>query len=334
MIERIIKNEVILMRWREFKSIKRAYISLWIFAALIILSATSEFWANSKPIIMSYKSSVYIPVIKKYHPTVFNQTETLVTDYRAIDTDWALWPPIKWDPFESNKEVDTYPSGLSETNIFGTDDRGRDVAARLLYGFRYSIGFALLVWFLSYTIGSLVGALMGYLGGWVDLLGQRVVEVFETVPVLMILITLVSIFEASMGMLVVIVSVFGWMMISYYIRAEFLKLRNRDFVEAAKALGGSRMRVIFKHIFPNALGPIITFSPFTIAGLVSSLAILDYLGFGLAPPTPSWGELLQQAHKNFLTAWWLALFPSLALFLTLVVLNLIGEGVREAVDPR
>ena len=334
MIERLIKNEVTLSRWREFKSIKRSYYSLWIFVALIALSATAEFWANSKPIVMSYQSKIYFPVVKKYHPTEFNQIDTFVTNYRGVESDWAIWPPIKWDPFESNKNVESYPSGLTGANIFGTDDRGRDVAARLLYGFRYSIGFALLVWFLSYTIGCLVGAFMGYMGGWVDLLGQRVVEVFETVPVLMILITLVSIFEASMAMLVVIVSVFGWMMISYYIRAEFLKLRRRDFVESARALGGSKFRVVFKHIFPNALGPIITFSPFTIAGLVSSLAILDYLGFGLAPPTPSWGELLQQAHKNFLTAWWLALFPSLALFLTLVVLNLMGEGVREAVDPR
>ena len=219
-------------------------------------------------------------------------------------------------------------------NWFGTDDRGRDVLARLIYGFRYSMGFALSVWLVSYILGITAGAIMGYSGGKIDLLGQRVVEVFESMPVLLLLMTLVSIFTAGLPVLVMFTAFFGWMMISQYTRGEFLRQRNLEFVEAAEAMGASKARVIFKHILPNSLGPVVTFSPFTIANLISFLAILDYLGFGLQPPTPSWGELLQQAYKNFTIAWWLAVFPSIVLFITLVVLNLIGEGVRDAFDPK
>lgn len=337
MIEKyLIKNDLTLKRWRRFKSLKRAVAASWVFLFLIFLSATAEFWANSAPIVMSYEGEVYWPLMKTYHPTVFGQTDTLVTDYRKLNpfSDWSIWPPVQWNPLESNLKVDSFPSSPTMDNLFGTDDRGRDVLARLLYGFRYSIGFALLVWVLSYSFGIVAGSFMGYFGGWVDLTGQRLVEVFESMPLFLLLITLVSIFGASLWLLVVFSAIFGWMMISIYVRAEFLKLRKREFVESARALGGGTRRVVFKHILPNALGPVVTFSPFTIAGAITGLANLDYLGFGLPPPTPSWGELLQQAHSHFSVAWWLAVFPSLALFLTLLVLNFIGEGVREAFDPR
>ena len=175
---------------------------------------------------------------------------------------------------------------------------------------------------------------MGFLGGKFDMITQRVVEVFDSMPYLLMLITLVSIFGASMKLLVAFSVIFGWMQISAYMRAEFLKLRKRDFVEAARAQGVSQHRIIFRHILPNALGPIITFSPFMIAAEIYALAALDYLGMGLPAPTPSWGELLQQAQNYFTIAWWLAIYPSLAMILTLTVLNLIGEGVRDAFDPR
>ena len=336
MIERFIKNDLTLKRWRRFKKIKRSMISVWVLLLIVFLSVTAEMWANSKPIIMSYKGEIYMPVYFFTHPSEFGQAG-MITDYRDLPMekgDWAVWPLIEWDPFETNYEVDSFPSKPTTVNWFGTDDRGRDVAARLLYGFRYSIGFAILVWLLSYTIGISIGATMGFFGGKVDLFGQRVVEVFETMPILLLLITLVSIFGASMSLLVVFASLFGWMLISLYTRGEFLKLRKMEFVEAAQAMGASRVRVIFRHILPNALNPVLTFSPFNIAGLISYLAILDFLGFGMPPPTPSWGELLQQAERYFTIAWWLAVFPSLALFLTLIVLNLIGEGVRDAFDPR
>jgi microcin C transport system permease protein len=338
MIESWIKNDQTLKRYRRFKALKRSVVSVWIFAALLLLSATAEFWANSKPLVMSYKGSIYFPVIKTYHPSVLGIEGAFVTDYRSLpleeDGNWAIWPVIPWNPYETNKEVSSYPAPPSKINLLGTDDRGRDVFSRLIYGFRYSIGFAILVWFFSFVTGVFVGSIMGFLGGWADMIGQRIVEVFESMPYLLMLITLVSIFGADLKLLVAFSVVFGWMMISVYMRAEFLKLRKREFVEAAKAQGIGQLRIIFKHILPNALGPIITFSPFIIASQIYSLAALDYLGLGLPPPTPSWGELLQQAQSYFTIAWWLAVYPAIAMILTLTVLNLIGEGVRDAFDPR
>jgi len=337
MIERMIKNELTLKRWRRFKKLKRAVISAWIFVFLLFLSLTAEFFANSKPIFLKYRGEFYFPVVRMYHPTEFGQKDTFVTNYRELaygENDWVIWPLVQWDPLESNKRVETYPGPPSRENWLGTDDRGRDVLARLTYGFRYSIGFAVLAWFFSYLLGIIAGSIMGFIGGRTDLIGQRVVEVFESMPIFVLLITLVSIFGAGLWVLVIFSSVFGWMMISLYIRGEFLKLRKKEFVEAARALGVSRLQVTFKHVLPNALSPIVTFSPFSIAAYIYSLAALDYLGFGLPPPTPSWGELLQQANNYFTIAWWLAVFPSIAMVLTLTVLNLIGEGVRDAFDPR
>jgi len=337
MLEKLIKNPMTLKRYRSFKKIRRSVISVWFFIGIIFVSLTAEMWANSKPVVLSYQGKIYFPVYKRYHPENFNQSENMVTDYRALQlgpNDWSIWPPVQWDPYESNKQADSYPANPSAVNLMGTDDRGRDVLARLIYGFRYSIVFALLVWMSTYILGVILGAIMGYYGGRVDMVGQRLVEIFESVPTLLLLITLVSIFQANLWLLILFSAVFGWMMISIYIRAEFLKLRRREFVEAARALGSSEWRIIFKHILPNALSPVITFSSFSIAGGISALAALDYLGFGLPAPTPSWGELLNQAQQNFSVAWWLAVYPSLALFFSLVVLNLIGEGVREAFDPR
>ncbi len=338
MIESLIKNDLTLKRYRRFKQNKIAVFAILLLLFLIAFSVSANFWSNSKPLMMKFNGSIYFPVIKTYHPTIFGIEDEFVTQYKKLelknDGDWKLWPINKWDPYESNVAIESYPSAPTAENWFGTDDRGRDIFARLLYGFRYSFGFALLVWVLSYFIGIVVGALMGFLGGWVDLIGQRVVEIIESLPGLIMLITLVSVFGASMSLLVIFSAALGWMGISYYVRAEFLKLRRLEFVEAAKSIGGSKFRQIFKHILPNSLGPVITFSPFVISSSISSLAALDYLGFGLPAPTPSWGELLQQAQKNFTIAWWLAVFPSIALFISLLVMNLIGDGVRDAFDPR
>lgn len=324
-------------RWRQFRRNRRAMMASYILICIIVLSSTAEFWANSKPIVMSFGGSLYFPVLKTYHPSVFEQ-EGFVTDYRRLKTEgklgFSLWPMVEWDPLESNTSVSEFPSPPTRSNWFGTDDRGRDILARLIYGFRFSFSYAIFTWILSFSIGIFLGGLMGFWGGWVDIVGQRIMETFDSVPTLLLLILLVSIFGASMTLLVLLSTFFGWMMISVYIRAEFLKLRRFEFVEAARAMGLNSWKIMFKHILPNAMGPIITFSPFMIAGGITSLAILDYLGFGLPPPTPSWGELLQQAQKSFTTAWWLAVFPSLAWFISLLVLNLIGEGARDAFDPR
>lgn len=339
MIEKYIKNDDTLKKWRRFKSHKLAVISSWLIFIALFFTFTAEFWANSKPVYLKYDGKTYYPVLKSYHPENFGEAKSLVMDYRKLELnkergDSAVWPIIKWDPFESNKKVDFYPSEPSKDNWMGTDDRGRDILTRLLYGLRYSITFAFFVWLLTFTVGTVLGGIMGYFGGRTDFWGQRIVEVLSTVPQFFLLIIIISIFQPSLILLVILSSLFGWISISYYVRGEYLKNRKKEFVEAAKALGAGNTRIFFKHLLPNSLSPIITFSPFVLAGNITALASLDYLGFGLTPPTPSWGELLNQAQKHFTEGWWLAAYPSIALFLTLTMLSLIGEGVRDAMDPK
>lgn len=337
MIERWITNDLSRRRWRRFKSNRRAVVSCWILGVLMVLSVTAELWANSKPLILSYHGTLYFPIFKYYHPTEFARTDMLQMDYRALTLgvkDWALWPPVRWNPFERNDEVADWPSPPTTINWMGTDVNGRDVLARLLYGFRYSFAFAFSVWAFSSAIGITFGAVMGYFGAFIDLFGQRCLEVFESMPYFLLLITLIAIFSPNVFWLILLNTVFGWMAICQYMRGEMLKLRKREFVEAARAYGASTPRIVFKHCLMNGLTPWLTLSPFVLSGLISTLAALDYLGFGLPPPTPSWGELFSQAQRYFRIAWWLAVFPAGALFLTLLVLNMIGEGVRAALDPR
>lgn len=336
MITKFIKNDETLKKWIAFKSHKAGFISLWIILISCFFSFTAEFWANSKPIYISYKGESYFPVFKDYSVDEFGITDSMAIDYKNLElseTDSIVWPVIKWDPFESNRSVDDYPSAPSKINLMGTDDRGRDVFTRLLYGLRYSIIYSVVVWIITFIMGTLIGGVQGYLGGWVDLIGQRVTEILSTIPYLFLLIILIAVFEPSLSLLIVITSALGWISISMYMRAEFLKNRKREYVEAARAIGASHTRIFFKHILPNSLAPIITFSPFVIAGGISSLAALDYLGFGLTAPIPSWGELLAQAQKNFTIGWWLAFYPSLALFSILTMFNFVGEALRDAMDP-
>ncbi len=326
-------------RYRRFKRNRIAVLSVWLLGLLFLLSFTAEFWANNKPHVMKYQGKLYFPLIVDYHPTVFSRDDIYIMDYRALDLDpakgdWAAWPLVQWDPFESNQTVAEYPSQPTKYNIMGTDDRGRDVFTRLLYGLRYTLIFSIGAWFLSYLVGIILGSLMGYFGGKVDLIGMRTVEIIQTMPVTLILITIISIFTPNLFVLIIFLAVFDWTKIATYMRAQFLQLRQREFVEAARALGSSDMRIVFKHILPNGITPIVTFSPFDIAFNISYLSFLDYLGLGLRAPTPSWGELLQQAQKYFTTAEWLVWYPSLALVLTLTLLINIGLAVRDAFDSK
>jgi microcin C transport system permease protein len=336
MMERLLKNELSRKRWKIFKKSKSAVVSSIVLFFLITATFLSPLIANNKPIVMKYQGVTYFPIFKDYTAETFAITDSIDVDYRQLkmnEGDYSIWPFIQWNPFESNTKVEMYPSPPSKLNVFGTDDRGRDVFTRLLYGFKYSISYAVAVWFISLSIGILLGGTMGYYGGKIDFVGQRIVEVLSTVPQFFLLIILISIFTPSLLMLIFITCIFSWIGISYYVRGEFLKNRNREFVEAARSLGASDFKIIFKHILPNSLTPIITFAPFTIAAEIVGLAALDYLGFGLQVPTPSWGELLAQAQKNYTIAWWLAFYPSLALFIVLTLLNLIGQGVRDSMDP-
>ena len=334
---RILKTDIAQRRWKIFRSRPTAFWSGIILGIACIFSFTAELWSNNKPIFMSYNGSWYFPVLKDYHPSIFGIESSLETDYKELDIDdkgWALWPVNRWNPYERYKDVEIYPSKPTTWNLMGVDTAGRDVFARILYGLRYSITFAMLVWVASLALGIVAGGMMGYAGSWIDLIGQRIVEIYSTIPFLFVVLILVSIFGASLKLLVIIVALFQWIFFSDYVRAEFLKLRRQNFVEVGRALGASHSRLIFRHILPNSLIPVITFSPFIIASNINSLAALDYLGFGLPPPTPSWGELLQQGKENFLNAWWLAVYPSIALFFSLVLMSLVGDGVRVAFDPK
>ncbi len=333
----LIRNELTLKRYNRFKQDRIAVASVWILLAMFFFSFTAELWANNRPHIMSYHGKIYFPLFVEYHPTQFDREDIFVMDYHNLELskeDWAVWPIIQWDPYESNKDVSTYPSPPTQQNWVGTDESGRDVMTRLLYGFRYTMVFAIGAWFLTYVIGITIGAIMGYAGGKVDLVGQRFVEIVESTPTLFVLITVISIFTPSLPLLIVFISMFAWTGISAYMRAMFLSIRNREFVEAARALGADHRRIISKHILPNALTPIITFAPFAISANVYALSTLDYLGLGLRPPTPSWGELMAQAQKWFTTAEWLVWGPLVAIILTLILMNNIGTATRDAFDSK
>ncbi len=324
-------------KWGIFFQSKLALLSLAGLFIALLGSLGAEWIANNKPYVLRYRGHWYLPILSAPSASALGIEGAFQVDFKKLELssgDWAWFPPVRFDPYESNTEVNAYPSAPSRVNPLGTDDRGRDVFARLLYGFRLSLLYALGTWVITYALGTMLGLAMGFFGGWVDFLGQRAVEVLSSVPQFFLLILLIAIFEPGMTLLVVVTSAFGWIPISYYIRAEALTLRKREFIEAARAIGVPLWRVLFKHLLPNALTPILTFSPFAIAAGITGLAALDYLGFGLSPPTPSWGELLNQAKKNFTTAWWLAFFPSLALFATLSALAFVGEGLRNSFDPR
>lgn len=337
LLKYFIKNDLTVKRYKRFRGNKVAFFSLLGIFVLIFFSITAEFWASNKPHLMSYQGKIYVPLLKDYHPTVFGREDILVMDYRSLEftpDDWAVWPLIQWDPFESNKNLDSYPAPPSRLNILGTDDRGRDVATRLLYGLRYTFVFSLGCWLIGYLIGTCVGSTMGYFGGKIDLIGSRLIEVIQNIPVLVLLITIISIFSPSIIFLILLYVIFDWTDIALQMRGQFLQLRKRDYVESAKALGASHARIIFKHILPNALTPIVTFSPFAIAGNIYVLSTLDYLGLGLRAPTPSWGELMSQAQKYFTTSEWLVWSTLGVMVITLTLFINVGLGVRDAFDPR
>jgi len=324
-------------RFKIFRRNNLAFGSLIILLVMIAMSVFAPLIADNRPYFLKANGKTYFPLIEEPSPKEFGIEDEFTINYYKLVSERgfkAVFPPVRFNPFESNTDLENYPAPPSKVNILGTDDRGRDVFSRLLYGFRYSFLYAILVWMVTYFIGTLMGLAMGFFGGTFDFIGQRTVEIMNSVPRFFLLIILISIFGSSLALLVAISSLFGWIGISYYMRAEALRLRKLEFIEAARATGLTTPRIIVTHLLPNALTPLITFSPFVIAAGIQGLAALDYLGFGLTPPTPSWGELLNQARQYFTTAWWLAVFPSLALCGTLILLNFVGEGLRNAFDPK
>ena len=328
-------------RANVFKTNKRAFFSFWLFSLLFVGSLFAEVIANDNPLIVSYQGSWFFPAAKIYPETTFGGDFETEADYldpyvtNLIERDgWIVWPPIPYSFDTHSKDLDQpAPSPPSWKHILGTDDQARDVAARVIYGFRVSILFALTLTFGSTIIGIAAGAVQGYYGGKVDLIGQRFLEIWGSLPVLFLLIILASITKANFWWLLGIMLLFSWTSLVDVVRAEFLRCRKLDFVRAARALGVSDITIMWRHILPNAVVATITMMPFLLTGAIATLTSLDFLGFGLPPGSASLGELVAQG-KNNLQAPWLAITAFAVLTAMLTLLVFIGEGVRDAFDPR
>jgi len=328
-------------RWQNFRANQRGFWSLWIFLVLFVFSLGAEFIANDKPILVSFEGELYAPIFKEYPETVFGgflETETEYKDPEVREmieeAGWIVWPliPFSYDSINFELAVPA-PAPPSAHNWLGTDDQGRDVVARMIYGFRISILFGLILTIASSIVGVAAGAVQGYFGGWTDLLFQRFMEIWASVPTLFLLIILASVVEPNFWWLLCLMLMFSWMALVGVVRAEFLRARNFEFVNAARALGVSNGVIMFRHILPNAMVATLTFLPFILNGSITTLTALDFLGFGLPAGSPSLGELLNQGKAN-LQAPWLGLTAFAVLAIMLSLLIFIGEAVRDALDPR
>jgi microcin C transport system permease protein len=328
-------------RLAQFKANKRGYWSFWLFVALMVVCLFAEVIANDKPILVSYDGGLYAPVLKNYPETTFGGDFETATDYRdpyvqnlINEKGWMIWPPIKfsYDTISYNLP-EPAPSRPAGENILGTDDQGRDVAARVLYGFRISIVFGLVLTIISSLIGITAGAFQGYYGGKLDLFMQRIIEVWSSLPTLYILIIFSAMFVPGFWTLLLILLLFSWVSLVDVVRAEFLRARNFDYVRAANALGVSNRTIMYRHVLPNAMVATMTLMPFILTGSITALTSLDFLGLGLPPGSASLGELLSQG-KNNLQAPWLGISAFVTLGFMLTLLTFIGEAVRDAFDPR
>jgi len=328
-------------RWATFTANRRGYWSSWLFAVLFVLTLFAEFIANDRPLLVRYDGQTYLPVFIDYPETTFGGDFDTATEYRdpfvaelIEERGWMLWPPIRYSHDTVNYELPVpAPAPPSRENLLGTDDQARDVLARVIYGFRVSILFGLTLTLFSSLIGVAVGAVQGYLGGWTDLVGQRVLEVWSGLPVLYLLIILASIVEPNFWWLLGLMLLFSWMSLVGVVRAEVLRARNFDYVRAAAALGVGRWTILLRHVLPNAMVATLTFLPFILNGSITTLTSLDFLGFGLPPGSASLGELLAQGKQN-LQAPWLGITAFTVLAVMLSLLLFIGEAVRDAFDPR
>jgi microcin C transport system permease protein len=329
-------------RWIRFRKNRRGFYSLVVFVLLFGLSLFAEVLSNDKPLFVRYEGQNYYPLWRMYPETVFGGDFETETDYRdpfirerlTSGGNSVVFPPNPHSFNSINQSLDRpAPAPPSRDNYLGTDDRGRDVLARLLYGFRLSVLFGAALTAVGTLLGIGAGALQGYFGGRLDLFFQRFIELWGSMPELYLLIIFASIFKPSMLLLLILLSMFGWMGLSDYVRAEFLKGRNMEYVKAARALGVGNLTIMHRHLLPNSMTPVITFLPFRMSGAILALTSLDFLGLGVPPSTPSLGELLAQGKGN-IEAWWLSLSTFMVLVGTLVLLIFIGEALREAFDPR
>ena len=328
--------------WLRFKRNRLGYWSLIGFCALVLLSLGAELVSSARPLVVRYEGQTYFPMAKDYPETTFGGDFVTPTDYLdpyikeriTAGDNWALYTVNPYGPNTLNyfaKEPN--PSAPSRDNWLGTDDRGRDLLAQLLYGFRVSVLFALALTFTGVLLGMVAGAIQGFFGGKTDLAFQRFIEIWGSMPELYLLIIFSAVLAPSISLLLVLLSLFGWMGLSDYVRAEFLRNRQLDYVKAARALGVGNRQIIWRHILPNSLTPVVTFLPFRMSAAILALTSLDFLGLGVPPGTPSLGELLSQG-KNNIDAWWISLSTFAVLVTTLLLLTFMGDALRDALDPR
>jgi microcin C transport system permease protein len=328
--------------WRRFRRNPLGFASLIVFCTLVVLSLFAEVLSNDKPLVVHFNGEFYFPMVKTYPEKTFGGDFETATDY--LDPfirdklneggNWAIYP---LNPYGANTlnyfAKDPNPSGPSSQNLLGTDERGRDLLAQLIYGFRLSVLFALALTAIGVLIGVVTGAIQGFFGGKTDLAFQRFIEIWSSMPELYLLIIFSAVFAPSVALLVVLLSLFGWMGLSDYVRAEFFRNRQMDYVKAARALGVGNGRIMWRHILPNSMTPVVTFLPFRMSAAILALTSLDFLGLGVPPGTPSLGELLSQGKQN-IDAWWISLSTFMVLTITLLLLTFMGDALRDALDPR
>jgi len=329
-------------RWQAFRANRRGFVSLILFGVLFVLSLCAEVLSNDRPLLVRYQGEWYFPLVRDYAETTFGGDFASPTDYRdpyilerlRSQSNRIIFPLNPHSHESISYDVGRpVPSSPSRDNLLGTDDRGRDVLARLIYGFRLSVLFGLALTTVGTLLGIFAGGIQGYFGGRTDLFCQRFIEIWGAMPELYLLIIFASIFQPSAALLLILLSLFGWMGLSDYVRAEFLKGRNMEYVKAARALGVGDFTIMRRHLLPNGMTPVITFLPFRMSGAILALTSLDFLGLGVPASTPSLGELLAQGKAN-LNAWWLSLSTFVVLVGTLILLIFIGEALRQAFDPR
>ncbi|QIL44081.1 ABC transporter permease [Acidovorax sp. HDW3] len=328
--------------WQRFQRNRLGYWSLLLFAALVLLSLCAELVSNDRPLLVRYQGQTYFPIAQDYPEKTFGGDFDTPTDYldpfiRQQITSGGNWALYTLNPYGASTinyfAQQPNPAPPSAANWLGTDDRGRDLLAQLLYGFRVSVLFGLALTVTGVLLGVLTGAIQGFFGGKVDLAFQRFIEIWGSMPELYLLIIFSAVLAPSVGLLLVLLSLFGWMGLSDYVRAEFLRNRQLDYVKAARALGLPNRQIMLRHILPNSLTPVVTFLPFRMSAAILALTSLDFLGLGVPPGTPSLGELLSQG-KNNIDAWWISLSTFAVLVLTLLLLTFMGDALRDALDPR
>ena len=328
--------------WRRFRSNRLGFWSLVLFGTLVVISLGAELVSNDRPLIVRYEGQTYFPIFRDYPETTFGGDFQTPADYldpyvRRRITEGGNWALYTLNPYGANTlnyfAKQPNPSGPSRDNWLGTDDRGRDLLAQLIYGFRVSVLFGMALTVVGVALGVAAGAVQGFFGGKTDLAFQRFIEIWGSMPELYLLIIFSAVFAPSIALLLVLLSLFGWMGLSDYVRAEFLRNRQLDYVKAARALGVKSGHIIWRHILPNSMTPVVTFLPFRMGAAILALTSLDFLGLGVPPGTPSLGELLSQG-KNSIDAWWISLSTFGVLVLTLLLLTFMGDALRDALDPR